>query len=106
VTAAQAWALFLPELHAVTVDNWTEDDYEDDPDKRQLAADIEAGNITPGVLDEIQDCTTRDWCAGRVRTAALHVLAANGGLDEFDPNATYWPRRPRTMVILGKRWLV
>ena len=53
MTAAEAWARFLPELRAVTVDNWTEDDYRDEPEFVQLAADIEAGYISPAVVDEI-----------------------------------------------------
>lgn len=105
MTPSAAWRIFHPELVAVTVDNWSDDDYADEPSRRQLAADIEAGNLTPDVLSEIENCTRRDWCTGRVLTAALTVLAAHGQLDEFDANATY-SRRPRTRVLLGKRWLV
>ena len=105
MTAAQAWQVFHPELLAVTVDNWSDDDYEDDPDKRQLAADIEAGLLTPGVLSEVEHCLTRDWCTGRLLTAALTVLAAHGCLEEFDP-AAVCSRRPRTRVLLGKRWVI
>jgi len=104
-TILDAWRRFLPELQAVTVDIWTEGDYEDEPARRQLAADIEAGVLTIGVLDEIADCLDRDWCAGAIKTAALTVLAAHGRLDEFDPAATY-SRRMRTRVLLGKRWIV
>ena len=105
MTPSAAWKLFHPELEAVTVDNWCEADYEDDPDKRQLAADIDAGVITPGVVAEIENCLGRCWCKGRVHTAALTLLAAHGALEVFDPAAVY-SRRPRTLVINGTRYLV
>lgn len=105
MTPSEAWKIFQPELAAVTVDNWTEDDYADEPEFVQLAADIEAGVLSKGVLDEIQSCLDRDWCTGRIKTAALTVLAANGGLDEFSPTSTY-SRKMKTRTLLGKVWIV
>lgn len=105
MTPSEAWRIFHPELLDVTVDNWTEEDFEDEPTRRQCANDIEKGNITPDVLDEVESCLGRDWCRGKIERAALTVLAANGRLEKFDPQATYWPRRPRTIVLLGERWL-
>ena len=105
MTPSQAWKLFLPELQAVTVDMWNEEDFEDEPARKLLAAQIEAGVINDAVLDEVYSCLTRDWCSGRIMTAALTVLAANGKLQEFDPNAVR-TRKPVTRVLLGKRWEV
>lgn len=102
---SEAWKRFHPELVAVTVDIWSEQDYDDEPDRRQLAADIEAGNITPDVLDEIEHCLSADWCVGAVRDAAHVVLAANGELEVFDP-AAYYSRRMRTQVINGTRYII
>ena len=104
-TPSEAWRRFHPELLAVTVENWNEADYEDDPEKRPLAAAIEAGNLTPAVLSEVQSCLDRDWCAGPVHDAALVVLATHGRLDPFDPHAVY-SRRMRTRVINGTRYIV
>jgi hypothetical protein len=105
MTPSEAWKIFQPELQAVTSENWSDDDYAEDPDKCRLAANVEAGNLTPDVLDEINHCTGRDWCTGRVLTAALTVLAAHDRLEAYDENTTY-SRRPTTRVILGKRWIV
>ena len=106
MTADAAWKLFYPELVAVTVDNWTDEDYEDEPTRQQCAVDIAAGNITPDVLDEIESCQGRCWCdKGQMKTALLTLLAAHNRLDKFDPNATY-SRRPRTLVLLGERWII
>jgi hypothetical protein len=106
MTPSGAWKIFQPELDAVCGQNWNEEEYEEYPDKRVLALNIEAGNLTPDVLDEIFNCTTRDWCHGRLMTAALTILAANDRLHEWSPTAQYWPRKPRTRVLLGKRWII
>jgi hypothetical protein len=105
MTLSEAWKIFQPELQAVYGDNWSEDDYTEDPDKRQLAHDVEMGAITNAVLSEIENCLTRDWCAGRVLTAALTVLAAHNKLDEFRATDVY-SQRPKTRIILGKRYVV
>jgi hypothetical protein len=98
---SEAWRIFQPELLAVTADNWTEEDYAEEPERRQLAADVEAGNITPAVLDEVEDCLMRDWCAGKVLQAALVVLAAHGRLEVHDPSTVTLGRRIATTVING-----
>lgn len=95
------------ELLAVTKDTWSESDYDDAPERRQMVADIEAGLFTPDVLDEVEDCLDRDWCAEvpRTRRAFLTVLADAGRLDVFDPFAVY-TRRPKTLVINEVRYVV
>jgi len=106
MTPSDAWKIVQPELVTCTVDVWSEEDYEDEPAFRQIAADIQAGNITDDVLDEVENKMTFDsWQTGKLRTAVLVVLAANGRLDEFDPDTVY-SRRPKTKVILGKRYII
>lgn len=100
-------ALVQRELLAVTKDTWSESDYDDAPERRQMVADIEAGLFTPDVLDEMEDCLSRDWCAEvpRVHRAFLTVLAEAGRLDVFDPFTVY-SRRPRTTVIGEVRYVI
>jgi hypothetical protein len=105
IDAAAAWGIFQPELAAVTVDNWTDDDYDDEPARRQCALDIEAGNLTPDVLEEIENCLGRDWMTPRLRRAAWTVLAAHDRLEKFDP-CSISTRRRRTVVLLGERWII
>lgn len=106
MTPAEAWRIFHPELVAVTVDNWSEEHFEEYPEFRQLAADIEAGNLTDDVLKEIFSCLNRDWCSGRIKTAALTVLAANNKLMKHDPNAMRLGRKPKLRTLLGVVWEV
>src|SRR5688500_9753830 len=99
---SDAWRVILPELAAATVAIWSEDDYEDEPAFRQIAADIEAGNMTPDVLKELQNKMDCDWITPKLRRAALVVLAENNELEAFDPNTTRWSssgRKPKTQVI-------
>ncbi len=104
MTLSDAWRVFHPELVAVTTSVWTDEDL-DEPGRRELAADIDAGVLTSGVLDEVEHTLTADWCTGRVLTAALTVLAAHSRLEAFDP-AAVTSRRPKTRVLLGTRYIV
>jgi len=101
----KALAVVWLELDAVTVDNWTDDDYADEPLYRALADDITARRLTVGVLDEIEQCLGRDWCRGPIRTAFEVVLAAQNRMEPFDLTTTY-SRRPKTRVINGTRYVV
>lgn len=105
ILPSAAWRSFLPELVSVTVDIWGEDDYADDPAKELFAANLDKGNLTADVLDEIDDCLTRDWCVGRLQHLAWVILAANGRMDVYDPNAVS-TRRLKTQVINGTRYIV
>lgn len=102
-----ATEVMLNELWAVTYDMWSDGDYEEAPERRQLVADIQAGVVSPLVLDEAEDCLTRDWCAQvpRVRRAFWSVLAAHGRLEQYDPSVI-WTRRPRTALVNGLRYIV
>jgi len=101
----KALAVVWLELDAVTVDNWTDEDYADEPLYRALADDITARRLTVGVLDEVEQCLGRDWCRGAIRSAFEVVLAAQDRMERFDPATTY-SRRPRTRVINGTRYIV
>ena len=104
MTPSEAWRIFWPEQRVVQLIDLLR------PVGRaelgeQLALDIEAGNITPGVLEEIESCLDRDWCAGKVLSAALVLLATHGRLERYDP-AWVYSRRPRTRLINGDRYVV
>ena len=94
------------ELDAVTAGCWGENDYEDAPERYSIVADIEARNLTPLVLDELEDCLGRPWCWDdmSLRRAWLTVLARSGRLDRYDPDAVYMGGRPHTITVDGTRY--
>ena len=104
---ASAAEIVLRELRAVTADTWSDADYEDAPERRQLVADVAAGVFSDDVLEEMTDCLDRDWCAEVpvVRRAFWAVLARHGELERFD-SRTIYSRRPRTTVVDGERYIV
>ena len=101
----EALDIFWPELEAVTIDCWCDEDLADDPEKVDLGDDIRARQLTPAVLKEIEHCLTRDWCADKVEKAALVILAEHKMLERFDPKTGY-SRRPRTRLVNGIRYVV
>lgn len=113
MTPSEAWKIVLPDLAAATVEIWTDENYDDEPEFRQTAADIEAGNITPGVLDELENKINFDsWRADRkLYNASLIILAVNGRLEEYDEEG--WKsgriratRKPKVREILGKKYII
>lgn len=110
MTPSEAWKKLHPEIVAVTVDIWTDEDRQEEG-MEALGANIEAGNLTPDVLDVIAASLDTCWCVGAMRTAALTVLAANGKLERYDEAGVkagthVYSRRPRTQVILGERYVI
>ncbi len=97
--------LFWSEMRAVTVDTWSEEDIEEEPQFATIIADVEARRLSSEVISEAENCLTRDWCSGRVKTAFLTVLARAGELEVYDPNKQ-WSYRPRTMTIEGVKYVV
>jgi len=104
MTVAQAWTLFKPKLMDM-VENWTDEDKQDEPARLLMCLDIESDIITQDVLDEVENMTTRDWCVGRMKTAALVLLASGGRLDALDPASSY-SRTMNVRVLLSTTWLV
>jgi hypothetical protein len=104
MTVAQAWTLFKPELMDMA-DNWTDEDTQDEPSRLLTCLDIESDSITQDVLNEVENMSSRDWCVGRYKTAALVLLASGGRLDALDPASSY-SRTMQVRVLLGTTWLV
>jgi hypothetical protein len=94
------------ELLAASAETWSEDDYEEEPSRRRLVADIEAGRITPDVLDFIEDVWDRDWYGPKEHRAFLSVLARAGRLERWSPDHVWYGRKPRTMVVDGVRYYI
>jgi len=104
MTVEAAWKMFKPELTAAA-DNWTDEDKQDDPARLLMCIDIESDIITQDVLEEVDNMLTRDWCVGRVKTAALVLLASGGRLEKLDPRSTF-SRTMKVRVLLGETYLV
>ena len=104
MTVAAAWTMFKPELMAM-VDNWTDEDTQDEPSRLLMCLDIESDIITQDVLEEVDNMLGRDWCVGRIKTAALVLLASGGRLEKLDPRSNF-SRTMKVRVLLGETYLV
>lgn len=103
MTYANALRLLWPEISARTVDVWNNDDYANEPDFGLIAADVEAGNMTVRVMQEIE--SWMDTLPPNLLFAAQTILAVNGRLEEWDD--TVVSTRPlKKRKILGKFYIV